>query len=171
MQYYLILPLLLLFTFFSQTAECGKNKQNAMNQMLEIKVTCKDNPKCLFSGDDLFILITITNRASSPIGFPLDFVKDRGPIVELTDAKTGSVTNLPTHPADGELLDEFVILQPGGSTDMEWVIKPDELEQFGNEKVDVTAQISIMATISVDGQKTEFIGSDTIRIIGKDKED
>jgi len=87
----------------------------------------------------------------------------------LVDIRTRASTNLPTHPADGDLLEKFTTIQPGASVSMPWVIKPSELEQFAGDYVDVSAEITIMADILVGEKKENFIGSDTIRIIGKNK--
>lgn len=140
-----------------------------MNEALSVKVTCNDNPRCLFEGKDLFITISISNTSSSRVGFPLQFVKDRGPIIKLTDTETGADTNLPTHPADSDLLEDFTSVEPGGSVQMEWVMDPEELSQFRHKHVDLSAEVTIMADIVVDGKKSKFIGSDTIRVISIDK--
>lgn len=140
-----------------------------MNEMLAITVSCKDNPECLFEGKDVFINITITNQHSERVGFPLEFVKQRGPIIRLIDTETGVDTNLPTHPADSDLLEEFTMIEPGKSITMEWVMDPEELQQFGHKYVDVSAEVTIMADIVSEGKKLNFRGSHTIRIVSKDK--
>jgi len=170
MYHQLVIQLLTVFVAFSHVADCGRKKDTAMNNLLTISVTCKANPECLYTSDeDLFIDIKIANRHETIVGFPLEFVKDRGPIVNVSDTRTKTEINLPTHPADGDLMERFTTIEPGESVYMAWVIKPDELEQFGGKYVDVSAEITIMATILADGKKHDFRGSDTIRIVSKDK--
>jgi hypothetical protein len=162
----------LLFSFLlvtTQAANCRHMKDTAMNDALTISVTCEDNPQCLYTkNEDLFIDIGISNPGQTAVGFPLEFVKDRGPIIKVTDTRRKDSINLPTHPADGSLRDKLVIIEPGKAISMKWVIKPAELEQFRNYYVDVSAEVSILADIVVSGKKVEFLGSNTVRIVSKE---
>jgi len=169
MQNLVVIPGLLIFLALFQAKDCSQRTETNMNEALVVKVSCKDDPQCRFEGKDLFITITISNKGSSRVSFPLEFVKERGPIIELTDTETGAETNLPTHPADSDLLEVLTPIEPGGSISMEWVMDPDELTQFGHKYVDLSAKITIMADILIDGKTNKFIGSDTIRVVSKDK--
>jgi hypothetical protein len=160
---------ILLFLVFGQAAYCKQRKETGMKDLISINVTCKDNPQCYFKDEDLFIVISITNTHDKPIGVPLEFVKDRGPVVRLVDTTTGADTFLPTHPADSDLLDEFLFVEPGKSISMEWVFDPEEMRQFGHKYVDLSAEVTIMADILVEGKKMNTKVSHLIRIVSKDK--
>ena len=136
---------------------------------LAIKVNCKDNEKCLFDKEDIFLEINIQNVGSSDVvGFPLEYVKHKGPIVKLTDVRTNAETYVPTHIADWDLKENLTQIKPGESATMEWVITATELRQFGAE-VDVTAEVTIMAEVFIKGKKLDFQGSHSVRIVSKDK--
>lgn len=163
--------ILLLFALFSQAAACtaagGEIEMNG--KLLEISVKCKDDPKCEFKDEDIFLEIFITNRSNGDIGYPLEFAKERGPSVTLRDTETKRESQLSTHLADWDLKTEFTVIKPGESVKMDWVVTEDELKQFG-EKVDVTVEVSLSDEIRVNGKIVEFNGSGSTRIISKEKE-
>jgi hypothetical protein len=136
------------------------------NQILSVKVNCRNNEQCFFEGKDIFLDIKIFNNENADVGFPLEFVKSKGPITRLIDNRTGADTFIPTHPPDGDLLEKFTTIRPGESADMEWVITAEEVEQYGKD-VDVSIEITIMADILVKGKKVNFKGSSTRRIVNK----
>lgn len=163
--------ILLLFALFSQAAACaaagGEIEMNG--KLLEISVKCKDDPKCEFKDEDIFLEIFITNRSNGDIGYPLEFAKERGPSVTLRDTETKRESQLSTHLADWDLKTEFTVIKPGESVKIDWVVTEDELKQFG-EKVDLTIEVSLSDEVRVNGKVVEFSGSGSTRIISKDKE-
>jgi hypothetical protein len=118
--------------------------------------------------EDMFITIIITNNQKSTIGFPLAFYKTKGPIIRLIDSHTRNETDVPNSLGNCDLLENFTMIEPGKSLAMEWVIGRNALKQFGGPYVDVSAEITMMDTIVVDGKHIDFEGSDTIRIVSKD---
>ncbi len=136
------------------------------NQILSVKVNCRNNEQCFFEGKDIFLDIKIFNNEKVDVGFPLEFVKSKGPITRLTDNRTGADTFIPTHPPDGDLMEKFTTIRPGESVDLEWVITAEEIEQYGKD-VDVSIEVTIMADILVKGEKVNFRGSNTRRIVNK----
>ncbi|PYS89489.1 MAG: hypothetical protein DMF62_07120 [Acidobacteria bacterium] len=163
----MILLLVGLFAIGAQSNDCGQKKDTKMNgQPLIVKVKCRDNDRCLFDGKDIFIQITLYNDEKNEVGFPLEYIKKRGPIIKLTDARSKAETNVPTHIADWDLKEKFTTIGPTQSITLEWVIAADELVQYGAD-VDLYAEVTIMADILVNRQKTEFKGSDTIHITKK----
>lgn len=144
-----------------------KKKETSMsNQILSVKVNCRNNEQCFYEGKDIFLDIKIFNDENSDVGFPLDFVESKGPITRLIDNRTKADTFIPTHPPDGDLLEKFTTVKPGESLNLEWVITAEELEQYGKD-VDVSIEVTIMADILVKGKKVSFKGSNTRRILSK----
>jgi hypothetical protein len=160
-----------LFSLGFQSEKCSnkKIKETPMNdQILSIKVTCRNNEQCLFEEKDIFLDIKIFNNTDSEIGFPLEFAKDKGPITRLIDTRTKADTFIPTHPPDGDLRDKFTTVKPGEFISMEWIVTADEFRQFSND-VDLSVEITLMADILVKGKKVAFRGSDTRRVISKNR--
>jgi hypothetical protein len=136
------------------------------SELLSVKVNCRNNEQCYFEGKDLFLDIKIFNNQSVEVGFPLEFVKDKGPITRLIDNRTQADTYIPTHPPDGDLREKFVMIKPGEFAEMEWIITAEEIQQFGTD-VDVSIEVTIMAEVLVKGKKVEYKGSNARRIINK----
>jgi hypothetical protein len=150
----------------TQTNTLGKKQDKTMNdQLLIITAKCKENEKCLFKGEDLFLDIKVTNNQNTVIDFPLEFIRKSGPLIKLTDIRTQTETYLKPNLADQKLREKFTPIPISGSVSVEWVIMSEELKQFGNDYVDVSAEIIIMADIRVKEEKIEFRDSSTLRII------
>lgn len=140
-----------------------------MSQPLAIHVKCRANDPCIFDGSDLFIHIIIENKTAAAVGFPLAFRQKTGPVIRLIDRHTKAETNLRTNLADPALLDQFTTIGPSHSAVLEWVISPSEIEQFGINKIDLDAEITIACKLKVDGKLEDFQGSGTLHIVGKNK--
>jgi hypothetical protein len=170
MRYKIAIILLVLLSLGFQNKKCDdKKKETSMNdQILSVKVNCRDNEQCFFEGKDIFLDIKIFNNEDVEIGFPLEFVKSKGPITRLIDNRTGADTFIPTHPPNGDLMEKFTTIKPGEFLDLEWVITAEELQQYGAD-VDVSIEITIMADVLVKGKKVEFKGNNTRRIVNKNR--
>lgn len=179
MQYKIIVGLAALLLFWSQTTVCSpkdssknspkdspKKETKMNNQPLVIKVKCRENEQCLFEGKDIFFDIGIYNNEKTDIGFPLEYMREKSPIIKLIDTSTKEETFLPTHIADHDLKEKFTTIKPNESVSIEWIITAGELQQFGGD-VDLSAEFTIMVEILVNGKRSEFRGSDTIRIVSK----
>lgn len=136
------------------------------SEPLAVSVKCRGNDECLFDGKDIFIDIVISNNEQSTVGFPLEYLKHKGPIIKLIDTRSKAETFLPTHIADWDLKEDFTQIKQGGSVSIEWVITAGELSKFGSD-VDLYAEVTIMAEILVNGKKLEFRGSNTRRFLSK----
>lgn len=160
----------LLLSFVLQTPYCSEKKENPMSDKpLAVEVKCKNNPGCLYDGEDVFIEIYIVNKSDSEVGFPLEFAKHKGPGVRLIDTETRNEGFLSTHLADWNLKHDFVPIKPKASASFEWVITAEELAQFGHKYVDLTVEISIFEDIRYKGKIIEFSGTGLARIVSKDK--
>lgn len=140
------------------------------NHLLDITVKCRGNDQCIFEEQDVFLDISVTNTQETEIGFPLDYLQKTGPIIRLIDSHTEADTYVKTNLADFDLREKFTAIQPGESLAIEWVLTSDELKQFGGPYVDVSAEITVMAEIQLEGEKVEFRGTYTLRIVTEGKE-
>ena len=135
--------------------------------LLDIKVKCTGNDKCRFDGQDMPIEINIINNQKSDIGFPLTYRQKTGPVIRLADTRTHAETYLKTNLADHDLQNEFTNIGPGKSVVIDWVITADEIQQFAIlGSIDLSAEITIKAQIRANGMSVEFLGSDTVAIVG-----
>jgi hypothetical protein len=137
------------------------------NQLLAITATCKGNKQCLFDGQDMFLDIKITNNQPINIGFPLEFLQQSGPIIRLIDNRTKAESYLKKNLADLALQNQFTQIKPGGSVILEWVIFSNEIQQFSSQHLDLTAEITVMTEIFINGKKVEYLGTETLRILNK----
>jgi hypothetical protein len=153
----------------SQIDNCAPSNFTMKSQLLIIEAKCRGNDQCLFEGKDLFLDISIINNQEIEIGFPLEYVQAKGPTIKLIDTRTQKETYLKTNPPPGRLLEKFTLIQPGKSVAIEWVITSGEIQQFGGDDVDLSAEITIMTVLQMSGEKVDFRGSDTLRILSKDK--
>ena len=167
MRYKVILLLISFLAIGAQSTDCGQKKEIKMDaQPIVVKVQCKGDDQCLFEGKDIFIDISLYNDSKEEVRFPLEYIKKRGPIIKLIDARTKAETFVPTHIADWDLKEKYTVIGPAQSISLEWVLTADDLDQFGSD-VDVFAEVTIMADILVGTRKVEFKGSDTRHIVKK----
>lgn len=139
------------------------------DQPLQVSARCIDNPGCVFAGEDIRIDIVIANTSEQMAGYPLAYMKRRGPTVMLSDPASGRSQPQRISLADRALRSVFTPIAPGQSVALDDVILASALRQFG-EKIDVRAEIGVSATISVgtDGATQPFEGKVTLRIAGRD---
>ncbi len=137
--------------------------------LLIIKANCRQNTSCIFKGEDMFIDIVITNDSKTAIGFPLDFLRKTGPTIRLVDNKTKKETYLKTNPADWGLRTKMTNIQPSKSVEVEWVIFASEIKRFGEDNMDLTAEISFQTEVKVKSDVVPFLCSDKLHIVGSAK--
>jgi hypothetical protein len=112
---------------------------------LSISIACKDNAECFYSGEDLPILITVKNNGVNEVEVPLAFIQKTGPTIKLTDSKESRTAFLKKNLADPALLKNPVKLAPGKSISIDWILTSTELEQFGDEPVDLTMEAIVQS--------------------------
>jgi hypothetical protein len=167
MHYKIAAGLIVLLSVCIQTNVCSQKRNSKMNnQPFAVNVKCRANEQCLFEGKEMFLDIAIINNQNTTLNFPLEFVQKNGPIITLIDTRTKAETVLKRNIANPALLDKLVSIKPGESANVEWVITAEELRRFGDE-VDLSAEVTIMAEIPVNGKKVEISATDTRRIVSK----
>ena len=148
-------------------ATLAPTKENRVpNQPLSIHAKCRGSEKCIFSGKDMFIDISIANHGLSPVGFPSALLQMTGPSIRLIDRRTHAEISLPTNPGDLDLVGDLTSIPGGQSLDLEWVIDPSEIEHFAKPEIDISAKITVACEISVDGKMEDFQATDTLHITG-----
>lgn len=135
MQYYLALLSIFLIS------ACSLRSEDTMNpNQLSISISCKDNPECLYFGEDMPIIIDVKNEGLNEVGVPVAFIQKTGPTIKLTDSKDSRTAFLKKNLADPALLKDLVKLAPGKSISIDWVLMNTELEQFGGMPVDLIVE-------------------------------
>ena len=139
------------------------------NQPLQVSARCIDNPGCVFAGEDLRIEIVISNTSAQMAGYPLAYMKRRGPTVILRDPVSGRSQPQRISLANRALRSVFTTIAPGQSIALDDVVRASQLRQFG-QKIDLTAEIGVSATITVGtaGTTRPFEGNVTLSIAGRD---
>jgi len=146
---------------------CAQTTDNAMNtQILTVSVSCRDNPDCLFTDQDMFVDIRMTNEQDADVRIPIEYLRKSGPFVKLIDARTKAVTSLKGNLADPALRAVLTSIPPHGSVIIEWVITADELRHFG-PRVDLTAEFTVKSAILIGGKEIDFSGTGGRRIVSK----
>jgi len=144
---------------------------NAMpTDVLAVSAHCIDNPACIFTGGDMRIEVLIKNIGNRDVGYPLDYMQQRGPAMRLTDNASGQSQVLKTNLARHALRRAFTNIAPGQSLALLSVIKSTELRMFRRDFIDVTAEIGVSTDIQA-GDSEEllpFKGTARLKIIGRD---
>lgn len=141
----------------------AKDTRMTDTPLLSVMARCRDQERCTFDGSSLFVELLITNPHDRPIGIPLAYLQKTGPMVRLVDARTRADTYLRTNLASDALRSVVTEVPPRGSVQLNWVINPDELLQFGSP-VDVGAEFTVMTQLQVDGKTVPFTGLARLRI-------
>lgn len=140
------------------------------NDVLSISARCLDNPACIFTGSDMRVEVVIQNIGNGEVGYPLDYIQQRGPNLRLVDNVSEQSQVLKTGLANHALKRAYTRIAPGQSIALQTIIKNTELLLFRKEFVDVTAEIGVSAAIQVAGSEEPlpFKGGASLKIIGKD---
>ncbi|MBW3511550.1 MULTISPECIES: hypothetical protein [Janthinobacterium] len=146
------------------------------NDVLSVSAHCLDNPACIFTGSDMRIEVVIKNTGSAAVGYPLDYIQQRGPNLRLVDNVSEQSQVLKTGLANHALKRAFTTIAPGQSIALQSIIKHTELLLFRKEFVDVTAEIGVSAGIRIGGgaasdageETLPFKGGTSLKIIGRD---
>ena len=140
------------------------------NQYFSIDVSCRENPACIYKGEDIKVDIKITNMSSKNVGFPLKYIKKRGPSVRLTDNIIGTNRPLRINLAPYDLLKSFTTIRPGESLSFDTTISSSEIVALREKFVDLGVEIVPAVKIQV-GEDSKVISFDTVaklRIVGED---
>ena len=144
---------------------------HAEDSGLELRVSCADEPACTFAGSDMRVDVEIFNTGSQAIGVPLALLRQRGPTIKLTNSGTEDSVFLRPNLANPSLKADLVAFEPSDSATIPWVIMAVELRQFGQQVVDVIADVSFRFPGEVRGAPVDVRVSQSIRIRETDGQD
>lgn len=134
------------------------------DDIIRISASCPGNTECLYDeGEDMPLEIRIENISGQAIPFPLAYVRRSGIFIEVVDRETQDDIPLRRPIPKTDLLDDLTEFAPGETVKVDWTLTPFDLEQFG-PKVDLDAVIEVVADVEIDGGTVEALGSDTLHI-------
>jgi hypothetical protein len=166
MQYFVALLSTVLLT------ACLNTHSQIMNDSpISVTVQCTANPDCLFTGDDIPVVVSIKNNQPTSIELPLAYLQKTGPIIKLIDNVSKQEVFLKKNLASTDLRKSLIKIQPGKSVSIDWVLTSSELLQFNNEIVDITAEVTVFTSIKTDEKDlpSEITANESIKINGKTK--
>jgi hypothetical protein len=135
---------------------------------LSVSIKCSANPKCVFTGQDIELAITIQNRSEVDVGLNLDYIRRAGPYVELKDTKSGERMNLHVSLVSNELLKDFYTLSPKQSVILKEKIAAYEITSFREKSVDLTIKVGLPGNFRVGNAEPEsFDEIGLVRIVDK----
>lgn len=134
------------------------------DDIIRISASCPDNPECFYDeGEDMPLDIRIENISGQAIPFPLAYVRRSGIFIEVVDRKTQDDIPLRRPVPRTDLLKELTVFAPGEALTVDWTLTPFDLEQFGST-VNLDAVIEVMAEVEIGGKELTALGSDTLHI-------
>jgi hypothetical protein len=138
---------------------------NMKKELLELTVECADGGCKYVRGEHVFLTYRLTNRHGGEIAIEFPLLEQRGPGITLIDTRTGKTNGLPPNMMNEALVGRFVRIAPGESVGATWPILPYELESFGPDGVDVTAEVTTSVRIRVGDVENMFEGKGRVRIV------
>ena len=140
-------------------------------ESLLLELSCQGGQGCIFDEEDITVVATVKNTGSDPVGFPLAYLRRRGPAVTLVDTETGRELPLRINLAPSSLLKEFTVINPGESVNFETAVRRDEIISFKDRFVDLTVKMSPAVDVQIGNSPTlaRFSPTAKIKIIGADK--
>lgn len=138
-------------------------------KIIAIKAQCVDAPSCTFRRSDMRIDVVVKDVGSQEIGFPAEYIQERGPSMRLIDNVTQESQQLQVKRPRASR-EKLMRLQPGQSFTINTVIKDRENLRVRREFVDVTAELNVSAEIQVGSSEARVRTSDSqrIRIVSMD---
>jgi len=110
---------------------------------LAVLIECKDSPSCFFDGENVSIVISLRNDGESDVEIPFLYMQKAGPVIKLTDNKEGRSAFLKRNLVDPKLRNNLTRLAPGKSISFDWVLMSTELQQFGNNSLDIIVEVAV----------------------------
>ncbi len=134
------------------------------NQLISINALCNGKKECVYVGEELAVNVVITNIHSEPIEVPIKFLQQRGPSITLINEGTEQELVLPTNPANPELINDRITIQPNGTSRISWIIHDDEIRSVGGDTVDINVEVTLASPIYRGGVITEVITESNFKI-------
>jgi hypothetical protein len=149
------------------------NGENMNASILAVSISCRDNPACVFEGQDLILDVFIKNNSAGAIGFPLHFLKKKGLHCFLVDNASGKRITLGVSLTAESLATDFVKIAPGEKVKFSRKISAGLVRSIREKMVNLTANVAVAGLMEPgDGERpVEFVEKVEIVIRGKDKID
>lgn len=139
---------------------------------ITISVACDRNITCEFYGEDIRLKIQIKNTSGATLGIPLEYIKKRGPHVQLTDIKTGNNRWLRVSLAPRVLREKYVFVGPDETVEISTLLSAREIRVFREHFVDLDVEVAIISKVKPEnGDPIDISESHTFKITGRDTEE
>jgi len=136
---------------------------------LTLTASCKGNPTCEFTGEDMPIQILIRNDSMSVIGLPVEYIDRTGPFIKIIDALSKKEHRLSVNLGPEELAEKFHQIRPSESVELDASLLASEVRTFRNEKIDLNVELVISSRVQIDGGEiVKYRAKGTFRVQGKD---
>jgi hypothetical protein len=130
--------------------------------LLKLSVNCQKSDACFFVGSGIPLEFKLTNISKSTIGFPLEFFKTYGPLIQYkpfnSTKKKETSLYLKLH-EDEEIkywgpdmpAVKFIQLKPSESISLTWKIGMEDLNLASSGTADFEVNVSIKGYVQIDG--------------------
>lgn len=139
------------------------------DRILQVAISCRDNPECVFNRDDILLDIVVTNTADHDIGLPLAYLRRKGIYCLIFDKRTNKKMEMGTSLTPLPLQREFVRVSPGQQIKLSHKLGADMIRSIGDRLADFDAVIEISGLLELkEGEEPiNFIEEAKISIQGK----
>ncbi len=111
--------------------------------ILKISMSCRNNPECIFNGEEIILDIVLTNIASHDIGLPLSYLRRRGVSCVLIDNRTNKKFEMGVPITPPSLRREFVRISPRQEVKLVYELGADLIGSIGDKRADFTAVLRV----------------------------
>jgi hypothetical protein len=139
------------------------------DKILQVAISCRDNPECVFNRDDILLDIVVTNTADHDIGLPLAYLRRKGIYCLIFDKRTNKKMEMGTSLTPLSLQREFVRVSPGQQIKLSHKLGADMIRSIGDRLADFDAVIEISGLLELKKgeEPIDFIEEAKISIQGK----
>lgn len=164
---YYFLSLALTISIVSHTLQSGENMES---NFFKVRVSCRNNPECIFDGQDIIIDFFMKNTSGHPIEFPLQYLRRKGLHCFLEDNLTHKKLTLGISLTSEEIKRDFSKLGIDEEVTLSRKITAESIRFLRNEMVNVTVNVAAtgFARMHEDSAPSIFDEEATIKIQGRD---
>lgn len=118
-------------------------------------VQCESSAKCEYRGRPIRLTVTLTNRSGNTVQIPLDYLRRRGPYLQIFDRTTGRSRTLRVGFGRPALREIGTSITPGESFSLAAMIAPTDIAPFFETRFDnVEVEITVPVTVRVNQETT-----------------